>query len=162
MTYDELVNNAQLVARVAHYGQTDKAGEPYFGHVERVARSPWMDFGPFNPLSRAMIVAAAYLHDTIEDTHVTADLLHDLGFPRRLILTVESLTRDPTGNETYADFIERVALDPYAVVVKLADLKDNLDPTRRWQPGESHRKRYLLAHDDLIARFDDWREKGSL
>jgi (p)ppGpp synthase/HD superfamily hydrolase len=67
---------------------------------------------------------AAVLHDVIEDTDVTLAALRIEGYPRPVIDAVDCLThRD---GETYARYIERVATDPMATTVKIADLRDNL------------------------------------
>lgn len=57
---------AEQIAAAAHDGQVDKAGQPYIAHPARVAARVAGD-------ERA--VAAAWLHDVVEDTDVTlADL----------------------------------------------------------------------------------------
>ena len=40
------------------------------------------------------------------------------------------MTRDEENNEDYFSFIERCSQDPYAIDVKLADLRHNLDQSR--------------------------------
>lgn len=62
----EQVELARQIATTAHAGQTDKAGRPYIDHPRRVA----------SRLVDLQEQAAAWLHDVIEDTGVTAvDLL---------------------------------------------------------------------------------------
>jgi (p)ppGpp synthase/HD superfamily hydrolase len=73
-------------------------------------------------------IAAAYLHDVLEDTPTTAADL----------LAAEALTRRE--GESYADFIDRVATDPSAARIKRADIGDNLDGTT-----DSLRRRYTRA-----------------
>lgn len=110
------VTDAWAFAVVAHEGQTDKAGEPYIEHVLRVWRAV-----PFT------CAVAAFLHDVVEDTAFTlADLAER--FDPADVAAVDALTR--RGGETYNAYIERVAANPVARVVKLADLADNLDPAR--------------------------------
>lgn len=61
-----LVIRAARYAAQAHQGQTRQKGEPYHNHLNRVA------FGvALLPDSTEEMVAAAYLHDILEDTKVT-------------------------------------------------------------------------------------------
>lgn len=113
---NEMVQRAKGIALEAHAGQKDKGGAPYFGHVERVA----INF-PHDPICQTV----AYLHDVIEDTDYS---LHDLDFPSDVIEAVQAITRRET--ETYAEFITRVSSNRIAKQVKIADLRDNLNPER--------------------------------
>ena len=70
----------------------------------------------------------ALLHDTIEDTDVTPQILLDAGIPQEIVDAVLSVTRNP--GESYSDFIQRAALNPLGLEVKLADLEDNMDIRR--------------------------------
>lgn len=141
-----LLDLARSIAVVAHAGQTRKGtGEPYFNHVERVAESVkgW----------RARTIA--YLHDTIEDTGITDEMLYVLGFPMSIVDAVLALSRQ--ADETYRDFIERAAThhDPDVRAIKLADIRDNLRDIDIL-PGnpETLRRRYITAEARLL-RDDD-------
>ena len=70
----------------------------------------------------------ALLHDVVEDGHTTFAALRRKGFSERILEAVERLTRRP--GERYDDFVERIAPDPLARAVKLADLEDNMDVRR--------------------------------
>ena len=70
----------------------------------------------------------ALLHDTIEDTEVTAEYLLMEGFPHNIVDAILSVTRND--DEIYDDFIKRCRLNPIGRQVKLHDLEDNLDVTR--------------------------------
>ena len=106
----------EQIAREAHTGQKDKAGNDYIGHVERVAA------GVDGEDARAV----AWLHDVLEDTDVTCCDLARAGIPQRIIDAVKVLTRDKC--DTYDTYIGLVlsAHDPLALAVKLADLNDHL------------------------------------
>ncbi len=115
---DNWLEKAEQLAREAHKGQKDKAGNDYIGHPLRVSarcESP-----------KAQI--AALLHDTIEDTHVTPQLLREMGFADEIVDAVIALTR--RSDETYADFIVRASRNEIAKKVKIADLEDNMDIRR--------------------------------
>ena len=120
---------ARAFAIAAHAGQVDKAGNPYRGHVERVAlRVQRAGYS-------AEHVAAAWLHDTIEDCPgVDTALLADVGFGPDVIAAVEALTKRPADGdrpkESHADAVRRACADPIARVIKAADVADNSDPAR--------------------------------
>ena len=119
MNYDELFDRAMQIAIRAHMGQKDKAGRDYVMHPIRVAercKDP-----------RAKIVAL--LHDTIEDTPVTAEYLRGEGFPNEIILGVLSVTKRDD-EEEYGDFVARAAENAIGREVKIADLEDNMDIRR--------------------------------
>jgi (p)ppGpp synthase/HD superfamily hydrolase len=136
-----LLTLAIQLALVGHDGQSRKGeGEPYFNHVDRVARR-------VSPLGwRAQTVA--YLHDLVEDTPVTGFTLEQVGFPLHIVGDVIALSR--VDGETYAEFIDRAIKHSARIgltdvlQVKLADLHDNLtDPWLVDKPGK--RSRYVRA-----------------
>lgn len=109
---------ARRIATAAHAGQVDKAGRPYIMHPARVAGRVAGD---------EFAVAAAWLHDVVEDTSVT---LKDIAaqFPIDVVTAVGALTR--RSGEGPGDYYRRIRAVPLAVTVKLADLADNGDPER--------------------------------
>ena len=112
------VEDAISLAVRAHAGQKDRYGQPYILHVIRVVARL------FDPPAQM----AAALHDVVEDTAVTLDELRLMGYSEAVLAAVECVTR--RNNETYEQFIERIAPNPLAVRVKLADLEDNMDLRR--------------------------------
>lgn len=114
----DLLALATEIAIEAHKGQVDKAGEDYILHPLRVSS--------MCETTEEKVVAV--LHDTIEDTFVTRQYLEDKGFSALIIDAVESVTRQ--SNEHYSSFIKRCAKNPIGRVVKMNDLKDNMDLTR--------------------------------
>lgn len=136
MDYNELYDLALKTAIRAHDGQKDKSGRSYIMHPIRVAeRCQGM---------KAKIVAL--LHDCIEDTNVTPDYLHHLGFPEEIVNGVMSVTRGE--RESYEDFIKRAGKHPLGKEVKLADLADNLDVRRLKEITDadiSRMRKYLKA-----------------
>lgn len=123
------VGTAESIARRAHEGQTDKAGKPYIEHPAWVAAHVDGDEAR----------AAAWLHDVLEDTDATADDLARAGIPERVVAAVRALTHAP--GESYEEYLARVAGDPLAVRVKLADLAHNSDLSRIPCPTERDRER---------------------
>ena len=123
------LERAIAIAATAHEGQVDKAGAPYVLHPLR------MMLAVTTPEARI----AAVLHDVVEDTPVTLEQLRAEGFPAAVIEAVEALTKRE--GEDYEAFIRRVAPNPIAREVKLADLRDNSDLTRIAEPTEKDRAR---------------------
>ena len=123
------VERAIEIAANAHAGQVDKAGAPYVLHPLRMMLS----------LDAPEERMAAVLHDVVEDTLVALERLRAAGFPQAVIEAVDVLTKRK--GEDYDDFIRRVAPNPLARRVKLADLRDNCDLSRIAQPTEKDRAR---------------------
>lgn len=135
-TLRHLLDQVELARRIAtraHAGQTDKAGRPYIDHPRRVAAR-------VNDLREQ---AAAWLHDVIEDTTVTAARLLEEGIDDDVVSAVELLTR--IGDD--ADYYARIAADPIAREVKLADIADNTDPVRTALLDPATRDRLASKYD---------------
>jgi (p)ppGpp synthase/HD superfamily hydrolase len=140
---------ALLIAKAAHHGQLDLAGKPYLWHVLRVGVSllPDMD-----------AAIAGLLHDVLEDGPVSGDFILYRTFPGPILYAVHALTRRKQA-ESYTEYIRRVAADPLAAKVKLADLADNLRPDRlaavRAAKGMEKEaellQRYTAARDYLLG-----------
>lgn len=117
-----LERHALTVAVVAHRGQVDKAGKPYSNHPRRVAERLGDEADP-------EALAVAWLHDVVEDTTWTLDLLTAIGwFPPSVVEAVDAITHRP--KEQRASYYRRVKANPLALIVKLADIADNSDPER--------------------------------
>lgn len=129
----QITEMAERIAHEAHHGQIDKAGEPYVGHVRRVAAT----LAPAEPV----YVAAAWLHDVVEDTGVTLDSLSAQGFPPDVVEAVGLLTR----REEVPDEVcyGRIAANPVALAVKIADILDNTNPDRLGRLDQETRARLI-------------------
>lgn len=117
---------AKALAEQLHQGQVDKAGAPYIQHLERVAAILVRRF----PDATDAEIEAAWLHDAIEDTGITAEGLVTAGIDPKAVTIVERLTK-PEG-VVYLEWIGELARNAglSAVRVKLADNEDNRDPAR--------------------------------
>lgn len=124
MSNPSMIHDARQLATRAHRGQTDKAGADYIDHPRRVASGA---LAHADPAWQAETVAAAWLHDVLEDTPVTRDELARR-FPAEVVEAVEALTRHD--GEPADDYYARVRANPIARAVKHADLDDNTDPQR--------------------------------
>lgn len=120
--YDSIptLGDAIALATKAHRGQSypSPEPEPYILHPLRVMRH----------VSRGDAQIVAVLHDVVEDTDVTLELLREIGFCDRIVTALDLLTRRP--GETYEDYIHRLGDDPLAREVKFADIGDNLANNR--------------------------------
>jgi len=161
-----LVEKAKSLAKEKHEGMTDKYGNPYIEHLERVAdRVREMEYDLVDETSEIeLYVATAYLHDIIEDTACTTDDLLSW-FPEEVIAAIFSLTRPKA--TTYAEYIDKIlsrethghipqesflsALSgKIARVVKLADLLDHVAGPTPCPP--SLKKRYEKSLYRLISK----------
>jgi (p)ppGpp synthase/HD superfamily hydrolase len=111
------------LATFAHRHQFDKAGEPYINHPKRVLQAVQ------NEGARPYVQMAAVLHDVIEDTPFNADVLLAIGVPEAAVRLVEVLTVKP-GQKREDYYAAIAAHGPDAVMVKAADMRDNLLPWR--------------------------------
>jgi len=138
MPYGEQAELARVIAEAAHQGQADKLGNEYIAHPRRVANR-------IRALTHPVEYCAAWLHDVLEDTAITADDLRRFGVAEDVIEVVELLTRDKDDQDSDA-YYRRISGDDRAFMVKLADIADNLDPART----------SLLPHDvrmRLLAKY---------
>ena len=107
------------IAYEAHAGQYDKAGADYINHPLRV-----MEKGT---TEEEKIVGV--LHDVVEDSDWTFEMLRAAGFSPNVMFALRHLTKT-SEDEDYDEFISRVLKNELAARVKLNDLEDNLDLSR--------------------------------
>jgi len=123
------LEKAIQIALKAHEGQVDKGGNSYVLHpIRLMVQMPTMD-----------LQTIAVLHDVVEDSHYTFEDLAKEGFSTEVINAVRALTKQE--NEEYDDFIRRVKMNPLAIPVKLADMKDNSNLDRIPNPTDTDRER---------------------
>src|SRR5262249_32518726 len=137
------------IAARRHAGQKDKEGLPYVLHpLRRMQRVP---------PGLAQIIAV--LHDTIEDTGLTADDLRAEGFGEDVVAAVLAVTH--TRGESYVDYVVRCSRLEAVRQVKLADLEDNcrLDRTilrpERLERDFQRVHRYLLSYQFLTGQVTE-------
>jgi len=163
----DLVSKAEELARRIHTPLLDKGGKPMIGHVQRVAGNFRYDHSP-------RLYVIALLHDVVEDSDTTVDYISEV-FGYDISTAVDALTHRVEVSEPYWDYIERVAANPLAIPVKLADLLDNLDPKRTLaitderefkRVSEVLTPRYLKAYRYLnlgyIGRYDKKEERKNV
>ena len=136
-----ILDRAKAIATSAHEGQMDKAGKPYIEHPMRV-----MNMG--KTIEEKI---AGVLHDVVEDSDWTFEMLEKEGIPKDVMDALRCVTK-LSEDEDYDHFIERVKTNPLAVKVKLNDLKDNMDITRLGEVTEKDLGRlnkYIRAYRQL-------------
>jgi (p)ppGpp synthase/HD superfamily hydrolase len=138
---------ALIFARLAHGSQVRKyTGEPYLNHCRDVAETV-LAYDP-----HVAVIEAALLHDTIEDTSVTA---HEIEWffgkqVAELVLQVSDVSTPAHGNRAARKAIDRDHLaraSPAAKTIKLADLISNTKSICRHDPGFA---RIYLAEKRLL------------
>jgi (p)ppGpp synthase/HD superfamily hydrolase len=93
----KLIAKAFELAAQAHEGQTRRSGEPYIMHPVAVA-DLLHDLGPLDSdCQDATLIAAALLHDTIEDTQVSGEYIQ-LEFGEEVRRLVDGVTKLATDN----------------------------------------------------------------
>ena len=161
-----IVRNAYAVAREAHEGQRRNSGEPYIDHPVAVA-SVLLDLR-MDPAS----IAAALLHDVVEDTPITKEQIAHLfgnevahlvdGVTKLTVL--ENQTKEEAQANSYRKMFIAMADDPRVVLVKLADRLHNMR-TLGAMSQESQRRNARETIDiyaPLAHRLGIWQIKWEL
>ncbi|WP_082471541.1 RelA/SpoT family protein [Arthrobacter sp. Leaf234] len=136
----DLIQRAYLVAERSHEGQTRKSGDPYITHPVAVA-TILAELG-----MTGTTLAAALLHDTVEDTSYTLDeLKRDFG--AEVAMLVDGVTKldkvsfgDAAQAETVRKMVVAMAKDIRVLVIKLADRLHNARTWRFVSPASSAKK----------------------
>ncbi|HLW11653.1 MAG TPA: bifunctional (p)ppGpp synthetase/guanosine-3',5'-bis(diphosphate) 3'-pyrophosphohydrolase [Casimicrobiaceae bacterium] len=146
-----LVERAFEFSESAHRGQFRKSGEPYITHPLAVASilSEWrLD---------AEGLAAALLHDVMEDTSVTrSEIESTFGKPVAAMVDglskldqIEFATREDAQAESFRKMLLAMARDVRVILIKLADRLHNMRTLDAMAPG--HRKRIARETTDIYA-----------
>lgn len=117
MIYTDNTVKAMMLAYESHHGQFDKIGVPYIYHIMEVA----------SHMETEDTTIVALLHDILEDTTVTKDKLLDL-FDEYIVDAISVLTR--CQGDDYIRYIYKIKLNPIATIVKIQDLKHNMNEYR--------------------------------
>ena len=147
-----MLEKAIEIAVEAHRGQIDKVGKIYILHPMRVMLRGQNE--------TEQIVGI--LHDVIEDTPITIDMLKKEGFSKDVLAALVCITKKK--GEDYGDFINRVLTNPLATQIKLYDIEDNLNRDRIPFPTERDEARfakYQKYHEIIVAKLMDYQNSGS-
>ncbi|RKN64127.1 HD domain-containing protein [Streptomyces klenkii] len=128
----------EALARRAHAAQTDKAGRPYTDHLAAVAEGVRQRGG-----SDAQI-AAAWLHDAVEDGAVSEEWLAAAELPGEVKDMILAVTKRP--GEPPEAYVARILATPGALLIKESDLAHNSDPERAKELDEPTRVRLAAKY----------------
>lgn len=110
------------IVREAHAHQVDKSGRPYLEHVQAVVDGVRERGGSDEQ------IAAAWLHDTIEDEKLSREWLVLAELSQHVKDLVDAMTKRP--GESDESYVRRILAVPGARLIKEADLAHNADPAR--------------------------------
>lgn len=158
---EALIEKAYTFAQKAHQDHTRYSGEPYFVHPAAVAKH-LAELGMDAPT-----IAAALLHDAIEDVGVTPESVEKEFGPEVLFL-VEGVTKlgkhKYQGGERHAESLRRLlvatASDVRVLIVKLADRHHNM--TTLEHVPEEKRRRIALETLEIYAPIADRLGMGAM
>jgi GTP pyrophosphokinase len=135
-----VLERAFEVAARAHAGQKRKSGDPYITHPVAVS-AILAELGMTPPT-----LAAALLHDTVEDTTYTLDQLRQ-DFGAEIAMLVDGVTKldkvvygDAAQAETVRKMVVAMARDIRVLVIKLADRLHNARTWRYVPQSSAERK----------------------
>lgn len=138
----QFIERAYQFAKMAHEGQYRKSGEAFIYHpveVTGILVNLEMD---------AVTLAAAFLHDVIEDTEVTIDQLKQ-EFGQEVTLLVEGVTKlkkikyksqEEQQAENHRKMFVAMAKDLRVILIKLADRLHNMR-TLKYQPEDKQKSK---------------------
>lgn len=141
-----IVTLAQQVAAQAHAGVNRADGTPFISHPAAVADRAATHYGADD-----FTIAAAWLHDVVEDTHITLADLANMGFPLPVLAAVDAVTtRD---DEPYFDAVTRATRNVRGRIVKLCDNWHNSSTLAVFAEADRQRRhaKYARARQILLA-----------
>jgi len=146
-----LVSEAAELAARRHNGMARKGrgNEPYINHLAEVANL----LASATSGADAELVAAGWLHDTIEDTQTTRDELAQK-FSERVASMVVECTDDmslPKSERRRLQIVHAPQKSPGAKLIKIADKISNIGARIHSDPSAEER-------DDLVE-YTNWAER---
>lgn len=127
-----MLSQARQFAEKKHIGQLDDEGKPYFNHLTQVANIL------LQITDDTEIIAAGYLHDTLEDTDTTYIEL-ERKFGIRVADLVNEVTHEGKKDSNGYYFPRLKSQD--AIMIKFADRLSNLSRMQSWD--EKRKDHYL-------------------
>lgn len=161
----EWILRAYDFAKKSHEGHKRASGEPYFNHIFEVAKT----LAKLGMDSKTIV--AGLLHDTIEDTDVTEEIIEKEFGPDVLFL-VNGVTKlgklkyrgEQRHVESLRKFFVAMAEDVRVIIIKLADRLHNTQTLKHLLPEKSKRVALetIEIHAPMANRLGMWRLKGEL
>jgi len=153
--FEDMVKRAEIFATERHAGQMRKDNAtPYIVHPAEMVAS-LKQCG----IDHSYILAAAWLHDTVEDTNTTLDEIYD-EFGPSVCGLVDVLTRrkPKQGHDIYNSRI--LSSNSAAKIIKVADLEHNMRTLEHLDKEAQERKLreakelYLPLREDLCTLYE--------
>jgi (p)ppGpp synthase/HD superfamily hydrolase len=148
----EIIEKARIFAVAAHSAikQVRKyTNEPYWVHPQEVA-----DIVASVPGATENMIAAAHLHDTVEDTGVTIEVIRaEFGIDiATLVGWLTDVSKPEDGNRAHRKAIDRAytaEAPAEAQTIKCADLRANTISIAKYDPAFA--KTYLAEKREMLA-----------
>ena len=137
------LTEVEAMARRAHSAQVDKAGRPYVEHLAAVAAGVRARGGSDEQ------IAAAWLHDSVEDEALSTEWLQDAALSQQTKDIVLAVTK--RAGESPEDYAARILATPGARLVKESDLAHNADPDRLSVLDEATKQRLTEKYARMRA-----------
>lgn len=148
-------------AEDAHKDQFRKSGEPYINHCVAVYRILKEEWG----VEDEDCLAVALLHDTVEDTDVTLDLIEQK-FGENVANLLYGVTNLKTSNdrENLKKFLNEGYVNPKVVITKLGDRLHNMRTLEFMEPAKQIKKarETLDVFTKLAESSGNWLAKTDL
>lgn len=140
------ITKARKLAEFAHNGQLygSKEYTYHLSGVERIARS----LAGADDIGIEDVVIVCWLHDIVEDTHITCDFLITSGFSERVVSSIRLLTK--VDGEKHEEYINNIKNDKLALLVKKADTLFNLTESVKVD-NRKRVKKYTEQLSELFA-----------
>ena len=155
-----MAERALNFAYVKHDNQQRIDGTPYITHPVEVAR--YVEYYLKNDKNIDQLKAAAYLHDTLEDTNTTfEELAYNFNY------FVASLVLELTNDETIKKMISKkiylsckmANMSTYALTIKLADrlanVRDLINANESFRKKYIKETKYILGNLKQLCKLND-------
>lgn len=147
--FDKAYKTALELINLYHKDMMDKGNNPYIEHLLYVSN---------NCINKDAKIAGL-LHDILEDTDCTEQILIDSNISTDIIKAIKLLTK--SDNETYASYIDNLVASNniIALEVKFWDLSNNMDLSRLETITERDlnrvKKRYKPAQKKILEKLNE-------
>jgi len=141
-----LVALAQSLAATAHGMQKDATGTAYIDEPRRVAQRLAAQG------ETASVVAAAWLHNVLSGTTMTAADMRAGGVPDEVVEAIEVVTK--VQGESAVAYVRRLKASGIGLKVKLAEIADDSDPARMMRLDDATRRRLQTEYAHMLGLLD--------
>ncbi len=155
-----IVKKAKKFAKEKHKGQIRKfSGAPYFAHVKEVSKN----LKKYKKSHKSdELVAAAFLHDTLENTNTTyAELEKKFGKLVASLVKELSNEKEKINKIGKKEYLAKKMSNPkktssWALCIKLSDRMDNLSDLNKTNPD--FKKKYVNETEYIVKKLKEKRK----